>query len=276
MFMTQVEPTMAPIEPTMLPIEWLSHMATIVMAIVAIVAALYAAFQYSFGKKNARISRACELADYFANNIIWRIVLIPHIVPNSHVKKIKWKDNLLFNKSEALRFIDEFKLLEDGKKPESLLAFNANFVLNARLYSPKLSAVVVLPSLTVPEFKDESARKEWNKKVSEDINGVAMNQINAFVMGLLNDLEWFCMNINSRVADGTVIYQSLHSTFLSTIQTMYFFISFINVNGPADKYYTNIMKLYNKWCKDAKKRADVHQRRIDKVEKNGTVFGSKT
>ncbi|NFL34483.1 hypothetical protein FDB64_05235 [Clostridium botulinum] len=61
-----------------------------------------------------------------------------------------------------------------------------------------------------------------------------------------NKLEYFCMYFNSGVADEETVYQSLHQSFLDMIKVIYFHIAVRNKTGK-DKYYTNIIKLYNKW-----------------------------
>lgn len=62
----------------------------------------------------------------------------------------------------------------------------------------------------------------------------------------LNKLEYFAMSFNTKVADEDVVYQSLQQSFLKMINMMYFYIAFQNVDGK-DKYYTNIIDLYNRW-----------------------------
>ena len=62
----------------------------------------------------------------------------------------------------------------------------------------------------------------------------------------LNKLECFCMLFNYKIADEKVIYQSVHQVFLNTIKSLYINIARIN-KTPSDKYYTNIIELFNKW-----------------------------
>lgn len=63
----------------------------------------------------------------------------------------------------------------------------------------------------------------------------------------LNKLEYFCMYFNAGVADEETIYQSLHQSFLEMVRVIYFRIASRNKSGK-DKYFTNIIKLYNKWA----------------------------
>lgn len=79
-------------------------------------------------------------------------------------------------------------------------------------------------------------------------HGFYISDFNHSVNDLLNTLEYFCMYFNTGVADSKVIYQSIHQTFLSTVQLMYFFIAKKNKDS-IDKYYVNIICLYNEWSK---------------------------
>lgn len=63
----------------------------------------------------------------------------------------------------------------------------------------------------------------------------------------LNTLEYFCMYFNSGVADEETVYQSLHQSFLAMVKILYFSIASKNESGK-DKYFTNIIELYNNWA----------------------------
>ena len=54
------------------------------------------------------------------------------------------------------------------------------------------------------------------------------------------------MCFTSGVADETIVYQSLHQTFFSTIKMLYYKIAVQN-NVTKDKYYTHTIKLYKQW-----------------------------
>ena len=56
------------------------------------------------------------------------------------------------------------------------------------------------------------------------------------------------MNFNYNIADESVVYQSLHKTFLEVVYLLYYNIA-VN-NEPGDKkLFTNIIELYNLWQK---------------------------
>jgi len=81
-------------------------------------------------------------------------------------------------------------------------------------------------------------------------NGIYLQQdFLSEISNLLNDLEWFAMNCQYRLADEKIIYQSLHQSFLSVIWLLYYYIAKCNTQSPGDKYYTNIIGLFNAWTK---------------------------
>ena len=71
-------------------------------------------------------------------------------------------------------------------------------------------------------------------------------KFNFFVTQTLNELEYICMYITTKVADEKYIYNSLHQPFLKTISYLYFNISLINIDNK-DKYYTHTISLFNVW-----------------------------
>ena len=66
------------------------------------------------------------------------------------------------------------------------------------------------------------------------------------VSGVLNNIEYFAMNFAHGVADDSVVYRSLHQSYIDIMQLLNFNISNLN-NSSSDKYYLNVIELYNKW-----------------------------
>lgn len=74
---------------------------------------------------------------------------------------------------------------------------------------------------------------------------------NSMIDEVLNKLEYLCMYFNNNLAESDYVYPSLHQSFLEYIKSLYFFIAIRN-DDPARKYYTEIIKLYNKWYNQEK------------------------
>ncbi|MDD4154222.1 MAG: hypothetical protein PHT30_02280 [Bacilli bacterium] len=82
--------------------------------------------------------------------------------------------------------------------------------------------------------------------------GVTKAQIHVFIENVkqttLNRLEAMSMYFVKGIADDSVIYQSLHQTFIRFVKLMYPFIASLNTDN-LHKYYTCIISLYEKWNK---------------------------
>lgn len=93
---------------------------------------------------------------------------------------------------------------------------------------------------TLYEKRDIDSYKELMIKNDSD------NKIRHLICDTLNALEYMCMYISTNVADERCIYNSLHQQFLKVISLLYFEISLVNTDDK-DKYYTNIIHVYNLW-----------------------------
>ena len=64
----------------------------------------------------------------------------------------------------------------------------------------------------------------------------------------LNNMEFFAMHFTHKTADDSVVYQSLHQTYIKFVQLFYYNIS-INNMPDGQQYFTNILELYKLWYK---------------------------
>lgn len=86
------------------------------------------------------------------------------------------------------------------------------------------------------------------------------------VSNTLNSLEYFSMNFITGVADDSVVFQSLHQTFIVLVQMLYYYIAMQNTN-EKDIYYTNIIGLYKRWVKKDYENEQAVQSAIPKTGK---------
>jgi len=102
----------------------------------------------------------------------------------------------------------------------------------------------------------------YNNIISkEDSDG----EIRNLICDTLNELEYMCMNIATKVADEKYIYNSLHQQFFKSISLLYFSISISNTDNK-DKYYTNIIQVYNIWKKKYIKAEKKEKKIKDKLK----------
>lgn len=108
------------------------------------------------------------------------------------------------------------------------------------------------------------------QKYKDTLNANDPNRdIRSIICDTLNNLEYMCMYISTNVADEKCIYNSLHQQFLKAISLLYFEISLTNTDNK-DKYYTNIIHVYNLWKKKyikATKKEAKFKKRQKKMKK---------
>lgn len=188
------------------------YVSQIVGTGILILTAFYARKQYEDQKKHSRIAKAAELAKHFKDSVI------PSIS----------KLNVLFSTVQA------FKLVYDKIDLDKIDTFNQT----------ELSSLV--DKNDIEQYK---AALELN--MSDVIKDIPKENDMAFytlTSRCLNDLEYFCINFNSNIADSNTVYQSLHQTFFDFMPIAYIYISLHNTTS-ANKYYTNIIAIYKKWRK---------------------------
>lgn len=83
---------------------------------------------------------------------------------------------------------------------------------------------------------------------------------------VLNKLEYISMYISSQSAGSNYVYQSLHQIFLKTVKLLYPIIALQNENY-SDKYFTNIICVYNHWCELNEKDTEIEKTKKKKVYK---------
>lgn len=90
------------------------------------------------------------------------------------------------------------------------------------------------------------------------------SDFNNRIYSALNNLEWFAMNFKNGIANDSLLYQSLHQSYLEFIRLMYYVISSMN-SDPKSKYFTNVIWLYLYWSDkyDEKcKQEDEHEAKL--------------
>lgn len=253
-----------------------------VVANLAIVGSLiFAGYQTMLSKKSYEVSnerhekeKAIELAEVYAKEVIPRLSYICAIYERIGINEIfsKLKNEKLkkFDKSElsdlidnndlskiknSLKTIDYFILLTNKAKlsREEHTSLQMYLKMTSIL---KLKNGTELFSMDLQDIHELLKSKMTDKdKIGEFfgiIEKLRLDYINVKQEfenqknDLLNILEYFCMYLNTGVADEKVIYQSLHQSFLAVVKVCYYDIAVLNETGK-DKYYTNIIELYSHW-----------------------------
>ena len=216
---------------------WFTILQLALAAITAGAIILYI-INYITSKRRSCTEKAIDIAKIYSEEIIKNISYITLVLDFAGIDiKNKLKSNHLVNFTK-----DEF--LESGLQESD---FDDLFIKIHK--GGKLDILISNRALILsPNYNDNLIVKlDLTKNGSiEALTSILHNEFVSLVMKILNTLEYMAMCLNSGIADETVIYQSLHQTFIKLIKYLYFYIAKLNISG-CDKYYTNITVLYNLW-----------------------------
>lgn len=232
---------------------------------------------YQFKKNNSakKQEKAVQIGKEFSNKLIDKCGIINDVFRCSSLNQIlkfdekNYDDFRFFNVDELRRIYkdDNFPTIYADKLNNSIQELDD-------IYHERLIKGVT-------PYIDKTTRKikvDINKNKIEEIQEI--KNINPYILqnkdlpyhffdlvsDVLNQLEYMCMDISSKATDSRYIYQSLHQMFLRTVRTLAVDISVDNKNF-SDKYYTNIIHVYNDWTTRYIKDLKIEKRKKEKINK---------
>jgi hypothetical protein len=208
-----------------------------------------------YEKEKARIEKAIDLSGYYKDNILSGGAIINEIFTRAGILNIQ--SNIRDGK------IKEFDIHE----LEENLTQNEIKRIEKILISKELLQAMAEISLT-EEIKGANKTKKVEVVDGKEVKTVSFESnelticLESLISDTLNNMEYFAMHFVHKVADESVVYQSLHKSFLSLCEAMYYLISSRNKNGN-DKTFINVIELYNIWNDrlHCQKRAEVENKR---------------
>lgn len=212
-------------------------LATIISVICAFKA-------YKHQKERARKEAACNLARYYAENIIMRHAFVSTAMQSADIEArayelFPYKELSNFSESEMLEFLSKKGVSQD-MAIDIFINIDPQAMLNAKLsFAPSVHEKVALAKEHIITDKETG-----EKKIAYP--SFLQQEYHDKICDFLNDLEWFSMSCRYGISDEEILYQSLHTTFLSTVWLLYFYICYQN-DTNEDKLFTNIIWLFDKW-----------------------------
>lgn len=242
-----------------LDLEYIYNLTGIAHFVITALSLFIALISYLFSRKSLKKNKAAELAKYYIDNILPKIDYISKVFNSSKLGALlreifKPDEILVFDYNEMISFLKD-KYTEDDIM-NKINSIDPEHLIKVRLSAAKSSMErneIISSCVLIKGTEDSAATIERNYLI---------NDFTKLIMELLNELEWFSLHFTYKLADEKIVYQSLHQTFISNVQTLYFFISRIN-KSPSEKYYTNVIHLYRSWY-DCKVRQQKKQRELEK------------
>ena len=234
----------------------LDNLGTILTSIGLFGTAIWSIYQYLKSKKAKQQEKSAQIAKRFSEDMLYKCSLVIRVFGHSQLSNCidaLSKSNAPFEDftTSELREItenDEFPNWYNNIKEKSNLDNIYYNLLEYKIttdedfykkYQTKESKKIKLHN-----YSTEEARALF-KYDNENLPF----RFGSLIDDVLNNLEYMCMNISSNVADSNYIYQSLHQTFFDTVSTLAIEISLRNNGKYSDKFYTNLIHVYNSWKK---------------------------
>ena len=217
-----------------------------IIGIAIALVSLYVAYKdHIKGQKRKSLENAVLLSKIYLEELLDNISFISSVFSASNMQE-HLHSNLDIDRLEDL----DFSLIE----LQELYSGNALSDIEEELDNIDPINVVACSEMlklnSFDEYKTSISFDKNTKKlyVEDHIKNLVISEFKSCIENTLNKLEWFAMNFTTEIADEKAVYQSLHQTYISGVQQLYYFISKNNHNYH-DKVYTNIASLYNLWIK---------------------------
>lgn len=206
-----------------------------------VITAFWSIYQFTKSKTLKQQEKASEIAKDFANNLIERMGLISDVLmPNKEIENMIKKVDT--SKLKQFTVVEMIEILNDNK------CFD------------KFHSIV----------NSKRTQKRYIKILNSRYNKFEQQKFDSFfpllIENTLNKLEAICINISSQAAGSQFIYESLHQVFLNTVEILCILISNSNMNN-VDKYYVNIIYVYNMWNLQKKKDITKFNKTNNKIYK---------
>lgn len=226
-------------------VERTGRVFQIVEGVFVIAGVVIAVWQYYIStqaiihsNEHAKIEKAIQLAQYYKDHIIKLSKPVTYVYGNTGIAKI-------LNSIDTDKFNDF-----DKKECDKIFTKEQNKALKAAISDKEFVAAVMqaVKIFSLNGILDASIEgvDEENHIIKLNTNQVAISFMDLIVTEIMNDMEYFAMNFTHKLADETVVYSSLHQTYIEIMQLLYYQISQMN-DSVEEKYYTNAIELYKTW-----------------------------
>lgn len=240
------------------------------LGIIAIAGtAIWAFYEYDKSRISTQQEKASEIARIFSDSLLLKCNTVIAVYENSELSQMLKQFSTLNSPFEHFTTDELREITNNDDFPSLYKEFRDSIdfdYLYFRVLEKKIttksdySAKYNLIDKDKDEDKDKNKDKKEHQYSTEEARALFTLSNSSFpfhfsnlVDEVLNTLEYVCMNISSHAAGSIFIYQSIHQIFFDTVNTLAFEISIRNNGKYSDKFYTNIIHVYNEWQKSYKK-----------------------
>lgn len=244
-------------------------------AIGLIITAIWSIYQYTKNTARKQQEKGANLAKEFSNSLLSKCGLVTVVYKKSQLYKI-------LNSHEEYNSFRKFTIAElrevyDNDLPYIYRDLEKECKLDDIYHNILRKRISTYTQIENDKNKkDNKDNKNNNTEIkNEDLSDLFILDnkglpfhFGSLVDDVLNELEYVCMDISSQAADSKYIYQSLHQIFLRTIKILSVEICLRNDGKYCDKFYTNIIHVYNEWTsiyEKSLKKENKRKKQVDKI-----------
>lgn len=200
-------------------------------------------------------AKSVEYAQFFADSIIPKSSYIYQVTKQSEIfetvrsktvdKQFDSFDATEFNRLTGMSPGYVYRRLEEESHDYASSFFKA--MVGAHTYLKLAYPNSAFDVSIVSSGELDNMSDEVRNSIETANSSMLFTEFMDIMCKLLNELEFFAMAVNSGVADGEVVYPSLHQVFFGVTRASYWYICYTNRSGVADRYYTHVTTLYTLW-----------------------------
>lgn len=238
-------------------------------AIGLIITAFWSIYQFRKSLSRKQQEKGAEISKLVSQSLLYKCSVLGEVIMKSELNKIfdfdKLKPSVFtnFDKAELLTLFDNND--EIFHKIRTILSSDEIQQIYFRYLEIHISQKKY-SEIANKKYSDEEAEKLFK------LDNINMPfKFSQLITSVLNDLEYICMYIASQNAGSKYIYQSLHQFFIRTVKILAPIICLHN-KVYTDKYYINIIHVYNYWCE---LRNIDYNKELKKKEKSNKILNPK-
>lgn len=250
--------------------ELIYYVTQSVSCVFIVSGGIVAAWQYILAAKASRtnieivqVQRAIDLSEYYKDNILEYFPAIRYIYNKAGITKIigTVHPNMMndFDTVEYKQLFTSEQITELQRIQNSDEFYQAVLEADA-IYNLGLNFIEV-------ENKDNDNENVRYVNKPSIVRVFMLDLINR----VLNNMEFLALHFRHNAADDSVVYQSLHQSYLEMIPYLYPYIAQTNSESTG-KLYTNVIWLYKKWQKEKFDQTANRSIKTQELQKHGTII----
>lgn len=227
------------------------------LGIIAILGgAIWGLYEYDKSRISTQQEKAADIAKTFSDDLLQKCNTVISVYQSCDLYTLLKNIDTINSPFEHFTTEELREITEDDDAP-SMYRKEKNKINFDYIYFRVLEQRITVFSEYEKKYESQDNNNSYSTEEARKLfildNQSFPFHFSSLVDEVLNTLEYVCMNISSHAAGANFIYQSIHQIFFDTINILAFEISIRNDGKYSDKFYTNIIYVYNEWQKIYKK-----------------------